>query len=139
MKNNFFENRATFGAWLPYRFILFGLPALFAICYFLCTTTSAACKKAPAARNTIQLVERQLRAIGGLAFAMTGIREFTIPAGVVELGRMNGAKSEGGTGNAFSLIGNETAVCGTPGSAAEEYCKRFGITFRPAEDAAAAE
>ena len=66
MKNNFCENRATFGAWLPYRFILFGLPALFAICYFLCTTTSAACKKAPAARNTIQLVQRQLRVLGGL-------------------------------------------------------------------------
>lgn len=78
-----------------------------------------------------------LREIGVSAFTMTSVREITIPAGVTELGFAYGMRTEEGVSGS-APIGSLTAVRGTPGTAAEEYCSRFGVTFLPVEESAPA-
>ena len=78
-----------------------------------------------------------LREIGTSAFTMTGVKEITIPAGVTELGFAYGMRTENGV-SGYTSIGSLSAVHGTPGTAAEEYCSRFGVTFIPVGDSAPA-
>jgi hypothetical protein len=81
-----------------------------------------------------------LRSIGGMAFALTDVEEFTIPAGVTEIGIMPNVTVEGSEDTtAQVVIGNETVIRGTPGSAAEAYALKFNKTFIPVEEAVPAE
>ena len=81
-----------------------------------------------------------LRSIGGMALAMTGVRELTIPAGVTEVGILKNITVEGSDATeAWVAVGNETTIRGVPGSAAEEYAKRQNKTFVPVEESAPAE
>lgn len=81
-----------------------------------------------------------LRTIGGMALALTGIRELTIPAGVTEIGVLNNVTVEGSDATvAYVSVGNETTVRGVPGSAAEAYAQRMNKTFIPVEGNASAE
>ena len=81
-----------------------------------------------------------LTTIGGLAFAMTSIKEITIPAGTTEIGIMRNVSVDGNdVDEIYSSIGNETTIYGAPGSAAEEYATQYNKTFIPVEENAPAE
>ena len=81
-----------------------------------------------------------LRSIGGMALALTGVRELTIPECVTELGIMPRIPAEGsGTDTAYCAIGNETVIRGIPGSPAEEYAARQNKTFFAVEETTPAE
>lgn len=84
------------------------------------------------------ILPESLREIGSLAFAMTGIKEITIPAGVSEIGFVRGyTDEEGNPAAGESTLGTDIAIRGYPGTAAEAHAGKFGLTFIPITEEAA--
>ena len=73
-----------------------------------------------------------LEEIGVGAFAWSGVTVLTVPQGVTRLGVMQAVNADGDPVTGSTLIGNSLKVIrGVPGSPAEEYAERFGLTFEP--------
>ena len=86
------------------------------------------------------ILPESLRTIGSLAFALSGVKEITIPAGVTEIGLSTGYVDENGNPlTGYTNIGNNMIIQGWPGTAAEEHAKKFNLTFIPVEDAGSEE
>ncbi len=86
------------------------------------------------------ILPESLRTIGSLAFALSGVKEITIPAGVTEIGLLTGyLNEEGEPTSGHTNIGNNMVIHGWPGTAAEEHAKQFNLTFIPVEEAESAE
>ena len=86
------------------------------------------------------ILPESLRTIGSLAFALSGVKEITIPAGVTEIGLVTGyTDDQGEPVTGYSNIGNNMIIHGWPGSAAEAHAEQFSLTFIPVVSAESTE